>query len=265
MIEDAESSVYARLCAASIGERVGTVVRAALSQRNPPAECPMYLASLNKALRQEPPPFAAEGYREIYHAAAADGRWLAISLVTNAEREGDGAKRLWSLAACSDDERERLLLKRHAVDEARHALRYLALLDLCFPDAVTPSFRLELNQLSPGYSMDQPLLAVEGSPYARAASIDDFLQMNIAEIRTTIHHVMQRAALAKHCPADNLPRMTTILDSLLHDELHHVGYTAVLIERRSEKSDPEQLSALFAKRLRDFNRITDEELDISPL
>ena len=221
----------------------------------------MYLSALNKAVSEELPPFATDSYCDIYRGAAADGNWLAVSLMTNAEREGDGATRLWSLAACSDNRREQQLLKRHAVDESRHALHYLALLDLCFPDTVAPSFRAELDQLSPGYSMDQALVAVPGSPYARTPSIDDFAQMNIAEIRTTLHHVMQRLAIAQHCPADNLAKATAILDSLLGDELYHVSYTALLIERRSRDAERDRLPAIFCKRLRDFNRITSEELE----
>jgi len=263
MSEDAGPSAHLLLIAAPPTDRVAAVARAALSKRSPPPECPIYLAALSKAVCEEPPPFATEAYFETYRAAATDWRWLAISLMTNAEREGDGARRLWSLAACSNDEKEQRLLKRHAVDESRHALRYLALLDLCFPNSTPPSFRMELDQLSPGYSMEQSLLAVHGSPYARAPSLDDLLQMNIAEIRTTIHHIMQRAALTAHCPVENLPRMTTILDSLFHDELHHVSYTAVLIERRAGSLAADQLSALFSRRVRDFNRITNEELNIS--
>jgi len=242
-------------------DRVTAVARAALSRCNPGAACPTYFSALSEAVSEELPPFATDRYREIYRAAAMNESWLAISLMTNAEREGDGARRLWSLAACSDNEREALLLKRHAVDESRHALLYLALLDLCFPAIVAPAFRLELNGLSPEYSMDRALAPEEGSPYARTPSLDDFMQMNIAEIRTTLHHAMQRLAVAEHCPADSLPQATAILDALLHDELHHVSYTALLIERHSHDAEASRFRALFCKRVRDFNRITSEELE----
>jgi hypothetical protein len=185
---------------------------------------------------------------------------MAVSLITNAEREGDGARRLWSLAACSDDIDERYRLKCHAIDESRHALLYLALLDLTFPNAVSPPFRLELEGLSPRYSMNQRLVAVEGSPYAKKPSIDDFLQMNIAEIRTTVHHIMQRPALAAHCSRENRSRITAIQDSLLRDELYHVAYTAVLIERIARAAKFDEVSRLFRQRFSDFNKITTEEL-----
>jgi hypothetical protein len=123
-----------------------------------------------------------------------------------------------------------------------------------------PQFRLELRKLSPHYAMRMELFPVPGSPYAKAPSIDDFIQMNIAEIRTTIHHLMQRPALAAHAPARNRDGMTPILDSLLRDELRHVAYTAKLIERLSQSAARPDLRALIRKRLRDFNQITNEEL-----
>ena len=252
--------VEALLSAAPNIERVAVVARVALSQRDPQAGCLRYLAALDKAIDEEPPPFGTEAYSNTYRAASASGQWLAMSLMTNAEREGDGAKRLWSLAACTDNEEERQLLKRHACDESSHALAYLALLDLSFPGAVDATFRAELNQLSPHFSMSQQPYPIEGSPYARKPSVDDYMQMNIAEIRTTIHHLMQRQALAEHCPPENMERTRKVLDSLLRDELSHVAYTAVLIEAKADTVDPEKLQQLFRKRLRDFNNITKEEL-----
>jgi hypothetical protein len=211
-------------------------------------------------MREEPPPFGTAEYGLIYSALSVEPRWMAISLVTNAEREGDGAKRLWSLAACSLDAKQRVLLKRHACDESRHARIYLALLDLAFPQAVSGDFAVELRQLSPGFSMRQELYPVPDSPYAKVPTIDDFLQMNIAEIRTAIHHTMQRPVLARHCPPDNLTKITSLQDALLKDELSHIAYTAVLIEEISQDVDCNRLASLFRRRFHDFNAITTEEL-----
>jgi tRNA isopentenyl-2-thiomethyl-A-37 hydroxylase MiaE len=239
--------------------RVAEVARAALAQGSPRYDCPTYFAALDAALESESPAFGTAEYCDVFRAAAVDPQWLATSLITNAEREGDGATRLWSMAACSTEQELTDLLKRHAVDESRHSLAYLALLDLIFPGSVEPEFREELNQLSPRYAVDQEPVALEGSPYARAPSIDDFVQMNIAEIRTTIHHLMQRAALVEHCPAETAARAVAVLDMLLRDELRHVAYTADLIERRGGARV--QVNALFSRRMRDFNDITRCELE----
>jgi len=239
---------------------VGEVARVALAQRDPPAICPAYLDALDQAIQAEPPLFATQAYERTYREASANGQWLAISLMTAAEREGDGAKRLWSLASYAEDPEERELLKRHAVDESRHALVYLALLDATFPEAVDPPFRAEMDQLSPHFTLKHPLHPVEGSPYARPPTLDDFVQMNIAEIRTTFHHLMQRPALAMHCPPDRAERATRMLDSVLRDELEHIAYSGVLIETRAAREGRSGLRQHIRKRLADFNRLTSTEV-----
>ena len=209
--------------------------------------------------RRSRPPFAKPSYADLYKSASADPTWMAVSLITNAEREGDGATRLWSLAAFSPDHEERNQLKVHAVDESRHSLIYLGLLDLAFPKSTEATFRKELTRLSPHYTMQMQPCALEGSPYAKPITIDDLIQMNVAEIRTTIHHLMQRPALAAHSTAETVVTMRPILDSLLRDELKHIAYTARLIEGRAAHYE-RPLAELFRSRLHDFNQITNEEL-----
>ncbi len=240
--------------------RVEQVARVALAHASVDDGCPNYLSALCDALASEPPPFGTKSYSDIYRNAASDELWLAVSLITNAEREGDGATRLWSLASCSLNKDEQLQLKKHAVDESRHALFYLALLDLVFPGITDAQFRLEMRKLSPCYSMRMEPAPVPGSPYAKAPTIDDFIQMNIAEIRTTIHHLMQRPALAAHVSAQNKGAIAPILDLLLRDELKHVAYTAKLIEGLAQHAMQPDLCTLVRKRLHDFNQITNAEL-----
>lgn len=241
-------------------ELIRSIAEVAVHLRCPEVECSRYFTALDQAMRDEPPPFGTREYSLIYRSLSVEPRWMAVSLITNAEREGDGSRRLWSLAACSVDENQRALLKRHACDESRHALIYLALLNLAFPGAVSREFNTELRQLSPGFTMRVDLFPVPGSPYAKVPTIDDFLQMNIAEIRTAIHHTMQRPMLAGHCPPEHLTKITKLHDALLTDELNHIAYTAMLIEEIGRNADPGRLSALFRKRLHDFNTITTEEL-----
>jgi hypothetical protein len=254
------TDVYVLLKDEPMIEQVAAVARVALSRRDAGEECLAYLAAVEGAVVAEPPPFGTEAYREIYRHASANATWMILSLVRNAQREGQGATDLWSLAACSADGNEQQLIKRHAVDESRHAKVYLALLDLSFPDAVDPSFRQQMEAFSPNYALAKETRPVDGSLYAKTPTLDDFVQMNIAEIRTTIHHLMQRAALEEHCPPANLPRVRKLLTSLLRDELGHVAYTARLIESKAASVGQEGLAKLYRRRLRDFNRITSEEM-----
>lgn len=242
------------------GDRILRVAGVALAQRDPRGAYRHYLAALGKAVAEQPPPFGMNAYAETYHDASEQGEWLAISLIANAQREGDGARRLWSLAANAAEPTAFNPLKRHAVDESHHALAYLTLLDLTFPGALAPKFRVDLEQLSPRFAIADQVVAVAGSPYAHAPTVDDYIQMNIAEIRTTIHHTLQRSAITRHCPPANFARAGRILDSLLRDELSHVAYTARLIEAAAASLPASIVPDLMCRRLCDFNRITTAEL-----
>lgn len=254
------SRVEELLRAPLAGGRVELVAKAALASRGQAVAFANYLRFLRAAVSAEPPPYDEVGYAETYELASADPKWLIISLMTNSEREGDGATRLWSLASCTNDQEKSLLLKKHAADESRHALAYLSLMDAVFPGAVSPKFRKELNALSPKYSMHQELCPVAGSPYARPPTLDDFVQMNIAEIRTTIHHLMQRAALKSHCSRVRWSRAERILDSILIDELEHVGYTAAIVEEAARNCLSTKIGEIIRKRMANFNQITLSEL-----
>ena len=130
-------------------DRIAATASLSLTERNPPAHCPAYLEAVRESVAAEPPPFGTEAYANVYRDLSADDRWLTISLISNAQREGQGAGDLWSLAACAVDGEEQQLVKRHAVDESRHALIYLAILDLVFPDAVDPTFRKDSTRSRP--------------------------------------------------------------------------------------------------------------------
>ena len=233
------------------------VARLSLSHDGDPDNYPRYMAALNYALERLTPEFDKKGYGDEFRGAAEDAQWFATSLVTSSEREGDGATRLWSMAACCPDESERTLLKRHAVDESKHSIAYLRLVDLTFPGAIESDFRKELeDKLSPKFRMSEEPYIWADSDYARAPTVDDYIQMNIAEIRTAIHHMLQRRALNEFCPDENRESMLAISRALLRDELYHVSYTAKLIEKKAD----EGLNKLFLERLSDFNEITKQEL-----
>jgi hypothetical protein len=221
---------------------------------------PIYERALKRACRAAPPPYGQAEYGDLYREAATDATWLAVSLVTNAEREGDGATRLWSLAACTEDAGHAAELKQHAIDESNHSKMYLRLADLVFPDAIAPEFRMQLRTLSPGYTRTMEPVAVQGSPFSHALSLDDLIQMNIAEIRTTVHHLLQRPMLLEHCPHGRRGIVLRLLDTLLRDEVAHVAYTAKLIERHVTHSGSDAVLRLFAERLKDFNDVTRAEL-----
>jgi hypothetical protein len=224
------------------------------------ARWPHYRDALITACRKAPPPFGTRAYGEIYRDSATDPCWMAHSLMQNAEGEGEGARHLWDLAACTSDARVAAQIKAHAIDESRHARAYVAMLDLAFPDVVDDAFHDQLTALSPGYTQRSPLAPHEGSAYASPITLDDLIQMNIAEIRTLVHHLLQRPVLLGYCAPERRRRLARVLDSLRRDEIVHIAYTAALIEESARRGEAGTVKRLMQERVSDFNAITNQDL-----
>src|SRR5260221_10216281 len=207
-----------------------------------------------------PPPFGTKDYSKIYRDVARDPGWMVISLIQNAQGEGEGSGHLWDLAACTPDARVAAHVKAHAIDESRHAKAYVAMLDLTFPGVVDDEFHAQLTSLSPSYNQRSPLKPHEGSPYASAITLDDLIQMNIAEIRTLVHHLLQRPMLLEHCAPERRRRLTRLHDSVRLDEVRHIAYTAALIEEFASRGEAGAVNRLMLERMSDFNAITNEDL-----
>ena len=238
---------------------VGRTTIAALREHGVPA-LPTYRKALISACNAAPPPFGRKHYGDLYRKSAADADWVALSLATAAQSEGEGAMHLWDMAACTRDAEISSQMQQHAIDEARHSRGYVTLLGLIFPDGLDDSLRARLQKLSPGYTKTTPLAPTKGSPYAYPATVDELIQMNIAEIRTRIYHLLQRPVLLRLCAGGERARVRRILDSLLFDETRHIAYTARLIERAAQASGAGEVVDLMRERVKDFNAITEEEI-----
>lgn len=66
---------------------------------------PHYRDALITACRKAPPPFGTKGYGKIYRDVAKDPDWMILSLIQNAQGEGEGSGHLWDLAASTPDPR----------------------------------------------------------------------------------------------------------------------------------------------------------------
>jgi hypothetical protein len=239
---------------------VAGMTLAALRQHGVP-ELPIYDRALAAACTAFPPPFGRKEYGDLYRSSATDPDWVALSLLTAAQSEGEGATHLWDMAACTPDAEVARQMQQHAIDEARHSRGYVTLLGLIFPEAADEELLTRLGSLSPGYTRNSPFAPTAGSPYAYPATVDELIQMNIAEIRTRIYHLLQRPVLLDYYyKANRGPRVRRILDWLLVDETRHIAYTARLIERAAQASGGEQVMELMRERVKDFNEITEEEV-----
>ena len=219
---------------------------------------PEYAAGLRAACAASAPVFGTARYRRRYCELACDPGWLAVSLVVNAEKEGEGARKLWRLAARAGDPEVAEQVRQHALDESRHTLVYLAMLDTVFPGSVRDGDRLRLRKLSPGYrSGNRP-------PRQRCATrrrvLDELIQMNIGEIRTRLNQLMLAPAARRCCPARGRRRLTRMLTALLADETRHIAYTAGLLERAIGEGEGPFVRRTMARRLAEFNAITLAEI-----
>ena len=104
--------------------------------------------------------------------------------------------------------------------------------------------------------MNQTLPSVNSE---QQASLNDYLNLNIDELRTIIHQVFQLRAISNHCAADNLPKAESTLNKLLDDELNHIADTAEIIERQMMDYPAADLQDFFCKAVSDFNRAKSEE------
>ena len=79
---------------------------------------------------------------------------MAASLIANAEKEGEGSRKLWALSGRIDDPYISECVRKHAIDESRHALLYVAICELVFPGAMEGEVRVFAQSLSPRFASD---------------------------------------------------------------------------------------------------------------
>lgn len=218
-----------------------------------------YGRSLRAACAAAPPPFGRSWYGERYRSFASDPSWFANSLVANAAKEGEGAMTLWSLSSRIQNRDTADLVRRHAIDESRHARFYISLLQLSFPEIVDDIEDQKLWALSPGYGVhDRPPIA-HASPGEQV--LDEIIQMNLGEVRTLIHQLLMTPVIVLHCPDDRRARIENLMRGLGRDERLHIGYTARLINSAALEN-PRLVRSLMERRLRDFNELTLTEVGV---
>jgi hypothetical protein len=137
---------------------VASMTIAALRHYRVP-ELPVYDRALAAACDAFPPPYGFSRCGELYIIAAQDIEYVKAALVSTAQSEGQGARALWDMAACTPDTAIARQLQQHAIEESRHSELYLQLVRLLFGGERPGS-------LSPRYTVDTPLVAEQGSPYA---------------------------------------------------------------------------------------------------
>jgi hypothetical protein len=217
-----------------------------------------YARALRAACAGSPPPFGRFWYGERFRRLARDPDWLARALVDNAAKEGEGARKLWRLAGRTADPLIADQVRQHAVDESRHALIYVAMLETVFPGVVSSRLRATLVRTSPRYRLrDRP---PGHAPLPGRRVLDELIQMNLGEIRTRINQALMGPVVRAYCPPAGRRRLARMLRSLMDDETRHVAYTARILEHAIAEGRGDFVRRTMAHRLSQFNRLTEREV-----
>lgn len=209
--------------------------------------------SLAAARTRYPPPFDSPSYRTAYMTCARDPYWVATSLVANSLAEAKGARGLWQISRFASKDIAQAI-RRHAIDEARHARLYLTMLKDIFPTYIENAALHLLQQELPEFRMENA--TPDSGKASDLAMIDDLIQINIGEIRTRIHAQFQQPILMKYSHPSIRSRTNRILRSILRDEDRHIQYTSEIIERFAFGGHSEFISATTERRLVEFSEIT---------
>lgn len=217
-----------------------------------------YASALRAACAGSPPPFGLFWYGHRFRQLARDPDWVALALIHNAAKEGEGARKLWRLAGRTADPLIAEQIRQHAVDESRHALVYVAMLETVFPNTISAKLQPTLARLSPRYRLrDHP---PGRAPLSGRRVLDELIQMNLGEIRTRINQALLGPVVTAYCPPAGRRRLARILRSLMDDETRHVAYTARILERAIEHGREDFVRRTMAHRLAQFNRLTVREV-----
>lgn len=221
-----------------------------------PATHPLYWEALRAACEETPPPYGEFWYGDLFRHHAQDLDWLVQIIELNARKEADGARQLWDFSRRIADRSIRQRVKAHAIDEARHAAFYVALLQLMFPDEMSDDYVRSLRDYVPRFDRDDD--AVDDDRLAtKQAVLDEIIQMNIGEIRTLINQMLMRPMVDVLTPEANRERALKLIDGLGDDEVSHIAYTADVIDELDERDATGRIMKL---RLDEFNAITRSEL-----
>jgi len=219
-------------------------------------DLPYYASSLRSAFTQVEPLFTRSRYAEFFwHCASTVPGWLPKVVIANSEAESEGSAKLlklWRTVSYNSEVEDKVLV--HAKDESRHSRLFLCLAERAFPSWLVPGEIARLNDRLPDVRRKKYEKAEHQIP--EALLIDHLVQMNIGEIRTRIHMHLLAPVIYAFTPKEYKDSVGRILEGLVRDEVRHIGYTALLMEKWAEDGAVDYLDRLYSERLHDFSLVT---------
>jgi hypothetical protein len=238
-----------------VDDPILATAKVALSQNSSSSNCRRYQAALTRALSAEPPACGTPLYRDMFCAAATEGQWIAMWLITSAVRQGTRASGLWPIAANFNSADGRIL-RQYAANLAERTRTQLRLLDVAFPNALDAEFRSELETLAPrllAIPDDVGLSPMVGSLF------DHVVGFNLAELREATLSALHPTALTQHCAIEAVEPAVKLLSDIQIGQLDDVAHSARWIDRASRARPVSELTAILCESLRRLERKTCEE------
>lgn len=224
-----------------------------------------YKTVLIEACEIHPPPHGMAWYGNLYRQFSRSAEWFANSLMVNAAEEGTGSKGVWQFSQGIENQEFAELVRNHSIDESRHSLMFVALLNILFPTAMEADFRAELQALSPKYYHHKHPPIETPSPEKTIDEfvvMDEIIQINLLEIRALILQLLLRPVLQAYATPENLPRVTRMSDLLIYDETKHIEYSAYCIGKYIEQGHSSWVREMMIDRQKTINEMFLEDIEL---
>jgi hypothetical protein len=217
-----------------------------------------YLDLFAQSTKSETPPFFLSSYGASFRLHVNNPVWVIQSLISNAIKEGEGARDLALVADACERVELRSDLALHIGDEARHCRMYVQLVDTVFPSALPETVRSAITSRFPPLAYEERRL-----PYSYRGAwkmLDYLIQINLGEVRTRIHQQLLEPVLEAYCLDENKEMLCRTLCKLAGDECCHIQYTASRIGALAKEFKSSDVESLFFRRVSEFNQYTEREL-----
>jgi hypothetical protein len=237
--------------------RARALIDAAAAGNGGQRDGPVLAGAMKDALRDEPPPFATDLYRDLYLTLVESVWDIVVELLLEAEREAERSRRWLARAAAGADEAETMKTLAEAGGAMVRSL--LEFLDTSFPDAIEPGFRASLEALEPDFSVTG--LSAEDPP---DLSVESCLADTVADFRSAAVAGLRCEAAERLCRPDRRRRLRQSGLALRERQARRLAPSIALAGRLTRgRSAPELYRLASAAFARSADATAEERVDLA--
>jgi hypothetical protein len=239
------------------------LVQSRLAKAGTPLEG--YSRALSHSYRAHAPVFAKARFGQEYRRLARNPAWFSAHLVSNADLEGYSARQLDNYCQTLAIPSFANGMKRHALDEARHARIFTHLLFLLFPALETKEQKHKMEAFAPvlnpatfgGTDPDLKDLNEETMEEMLNAAI----LINLHEIKALVVEELLVPVLVAYGTEGTQSKIGLLARRLITDEVEHIRYSARFIETAMNQGYGDYVFDAMADFQRTLNLVTLEGMD----